>query len=61
MKSKLGDKARLLHILDSIKEIEAYINDSSFEDFQSNSMMQFASVKQLDIIGGSRKLVNYTL
>ena len=51
MKSELRDKARLLHISDAIKEIENYIANSSYEDFQSNSMMQFATVKQLEIIG----------
>jgi uncharacterized protein with HEPN domain len=51
MKSKLGDKARLQHIYDAILEIEKYIKNSSYKDFQSNSMMQFATVKQLEIIG----------
>jgi len=51
MKSEVGDKARLQHIFDAIKEIENYILNNSYEDFQSNSMMQFASVKQLEIIG----------
>ncbi len=57
MKSKLGDKARLQHIYDAIKEIENYIAKSSFEDFQSNSMMQFATVKQLEIIGEASNLL----
>ncbi len=51
MKSELGDRARLQHISEAIKEIENYISNSSYEDFQSNSMMQFATVKQLEIIG----------
>jgi uncharacterized protein with HEPN domain len=51
MKNKLGDKARLQHISDAIKEIEKYIANSTYGDFQSNSMMQFATVKQLEIIG----------
>ncbi|HQI42293.1 MAG: DUF86 domain-containing protein [Ignavibacteriales bacterium UTCHB2] len=51
MKSKLGDKARLQHISEAIKEIEKYIENISYEDFQINSMMQFATVKQLEIIG----------
>jgi uncharacterized protein with HEPN domain len=51
MKEYLGDKQRLLHILDSIEEIESYIDGSSQSDFDNNSMMRFASVKQLEIIG----------
>ena len=51
MKSKIGDKARLQHISDAIEEIEKYITNISYENFESNSMMQFAAVKQLEIIG----------
>ena len=51
MKSSLGDKARLQHIQDAILEIVSYTNNISFEEFKSNSMILFASVKQLEIIG----------
>jgi uncharacterized protein with HEPN domain len=51
MKGKIGDKQRLIHILESIDEIEKYTADSSIEQFMQNSMMRFASVKQIEIIG----------
>jgi len=51
MKGKLGDKQRLLHILESIEEIEKYTGGSNLELFLLNSMMKFASVKQIEIIG----------
>lgn len=53
MKDKMGDKQRLEHILDAIKEIESYIagTGSDLSSFLSNSMMRFASVKQIEIIG----------
>ena len=51
MKGKLADKARLYHILDAIFEIERYIENTDFTGFQKNTMMQFASIKQLEIIG----------
>lgn len=51
MKGNIGDKQRLLHILDAIVEIEDYTQNVSFETFSSNSMMRFASIKQLEIIG----------
>ena len=51
MKSNLGDKPRLQHIYDAILEIESYVGESTYDSFQSNSMMQYASVKQLEIIG----------
>lgn len=51
MKGKIGDKQRLLHILESIREIEYYTSDANFETFLENSMMRFASIKQIEIIG----------
>ena len=51
MKGKLGDKQRLIHILESIEEIEKYTAGENLENFVQNSMMKFASVKQIEIIG----------
>jgi uncharacterized protein with HEPN domain len=51
MKSKLGDKIRLQHILDAIDEIYKYLILADFEVFLANSMMRFACIKQLEIIG----------
>lgn len=51
MRGDLGDRARLQHILDAILEIESYTRQVSFDDFVVNSMMRFASIKQLEIIG----------
>lgn len=57
MKGKHGDKQRLLHILDAIVEIESYIKDKSLNDFLNNSMMRFASIKQIEIIGEAANLI----
>ena len=51
MQGSLGDKARLNHILDAIDEIEKYLVDVDFDLFENNSMMRFACIKQLEIIG----------
>jgi len=51
MKSRIGDNARIQHIYDAILEIELYVNQISYEDFNLNSMMQYACVKQLEIMG----------
>jgi len=51
MKDLKGDKARLLHILDAISEIEEYTKGFDFEQFFRVSMARFASIKQLEIIG----------
>ncbi len=51
MRSELGDKIRLLHVLDAIKEIEKYIIAADLSGFLENSMMRFACIKQMEIIG----------
>ena len=51
MRGKLGDKIRLKHILDAIKEIETYLTGIEFPQFIENSMIRFACVKQMEIIG----------
>lgn len=51
MRGKFGDKVRLQHIIDSILEIESYLVDVEFESFMQNSMMRFACIKQMEIIG----------
>lgn len=51
MRGKPGDKVRLQHILDAILEIENYSHDEDFSGFMKNSMMRFACIKQMEIIG----------
>ena len=51
MRSKSGDKVRLQHILDAITEIEKYLIETDFTKFTGNSMMRFACIKQMEIIG----------
>ena len=51
MQGKLGDKARILHILDAIQEIEFYNKDTDFDKFKKTSIIRFATIKQLEIIG----------
>lgn len=58
MKGKLGDKQRLVHILESIEEIEKYTEGSTLEVFMQNSMMRFASVKQIEIIGEAANFIS---
>ena len=58
MKGSYGDKQRLLHILDSISEIEQYTSGANLEDFLSNSMMRFATIKQIEIIGEAANYIS---
>jgi uncharacterized protein with HEPN domain len=51
MQDRLGNKVRLLHIIDAINEIENYVQDSDLETFAANSMMFNATLRQLEIIG----------
>jgi uncharacterized protein with HEPN domain len=51
MRGRLGDKVRLQHIYDAILEIEIYLLGKEFSDFMENSMMRFACIKQMEIIG----------
>lgn len=51
MRGKLGDIARINHILDSINEIDTYLVNTDFDYFMNNSMMRFACIKQMEIIG----------
>lgn len=51
MRGNLGDQIRLQHILDAINEIESYLVGIEFSEFMNNSMMKFACIKQMEIIG----------
>lgn len=51
MHNRMGDRIRLQHILDAIYEIESYLVDVDFDSFLENSMMKFACIKQMEIIG----------
>lgn len=61
MKGKMGDKQRLQHIAEAIGEIESYARGKSLSDFIENSMMRFASVKQIEIIGEAANLLTQEL
>lgn len=58
MKGKTADLQRLLHILDAIREIEQYTSAASLETFLQNSMMRFASIKQIEIIGEAANYIS---
>jgi uncharacterized protein with HEPN domain len=60
MKGELGDEARLRHIYDAILEIETYTHDVDIDEFLGNSMMRFACIKQIEIIGEAGNHVTKT-
>ena len=51
MREPIRDKSRLEHILESINYILEFTSGIDFEDFSINKMLQFAVVKNLEIIG----------
>lgn len=51
MRSSDGDKARLLHIKNSVEEIENALENKSYDEFISNHVLRIAIVKWLEIIG----------
>lgn len=57
MRSRLGDEQRILHIKEAIKEIEGYTRDIDMNEFKSNSMIRFASIKQIEIIGEAARYI----
>lgn len=60
MRGKLGDRVRVLHIFEAILEIESYLLDKDFSDFMNNSMMRFACIKQMEIIGEASNHISDT-
>ena len=50
MRSELGDKIRLQHILEAIDEIQKYLTEADLPGFLENSMMRFACIKQMEIM-----------
>ncbi len=51
MRSSLGDKVRLLHINDSIDEIQTAAGNKSFDEFVNDHVLRIAVVKWPEIIG----------
>ncbi len=51
MKGRFGSRQRIAHALDAIEEIEQYLENQLLSDFLDNSMMRFACIKQLEIVG----------
>jgi uncharacterized protein with HEPN domain len=48
----------LLHILDAINEIQLYTSNIVLKAFLENSMMRFACVKQIEIIGEAANMIS---
>lgn len=58
MKGKISDQQRLIHIQEAIGEILSYTRKTDLETFKKNSMLRFATVKQIEIIGEAAKNIS---
>lgn len=48
MKSEMGDRVRLLHIFEAIKEIEQATTGKNYDDFYNDHVLRIAVVKWLE-------------
>jgi uncharacterized protein with HEPN domain len=51
MKHNLGDKARIIHVIEAIENIETILSEVTFEVFATNLEKKFAIERLLEIIG----------
>lgn len=58
MKGRISDQQRLAHIHEAIHEILSYTKNIGFNEFKRNSMIRFATVKQIEIIGEAAKNIS---
>ena len=57
MREKPRDKERLLHIIESIDNINEFIEGKSFEIYRNDKILRFAIIKNLEIIGEAAYLL----
>ena len=57
MREKPKDKGRLLHILEAINNLVEFTDGITFETYQSNKILRFAVIKNLEIIGEAAYLL----
>ena len=55
------NKVYLTHIFDAIDKIEKYTEGKNSKEFMSNSMVQDAVIRQIEIIGEAAKRVSSTI
>lgn len=51
MREPIRDRGRLEHIMTAIEHIERFVEAKGFDDFRSDSMLFYAVVKNIEIIG----------
>ena len=57
MREKPRDKERLLHIIEAIDNIFEFVENKSFATYQSDKILRFAVIKNLEIVGEAAYLL----
>jgi len=57
MREKPRDKERLLHIVEAIDNIFEFVENKSFQTYQSDKILRFAVIKNLEIVGEAAYLL----
>ena len=57
MREKLKDTSRLIHIHQALNKIEEFMNGKNMNDLDGESVLFFAVVKNLEIIGEASNLL----
>ena len=58
MREKLKDKDRLLHMIEAIDNIFEFVQGKAYDTFKSDKILQFALIKNLEIIGEAAYLLS---
>ena len=58
MRHELGDKARILHVIEAIENIETILKNVSFEEFSNNLEKKLAIERLLEIIGEATNYIS---
>ncbi|MEM6698192.1 MAG: DUF86 domain-containing protein [Bacteroidota bacterium] len=61
MREKPTDQQRLQHMLEAIDRIHNFTDELSYDDFANSEMVQFAVIKNFEIIGEAAYQINKEL
>ncbi len=61
MKPELGDRVRLLHMVEAIGHIESFLTGYTFNDFEQSILHRSAVERQLEIIGEAATAISETV
>jgi uncharacterized protein with HEPN domain len=57
MREKIKDNARLHHMIEAIDNVLEFTNGVTFDEYKNNKILQFAIIKNLEIVGEAAYLL----